>query len=67
MRKVYCDHCGKDITHASVNELDYDDCFLLNDKRIGHGCELCDACYEERARLHAELDATFLHVEGQNA
>lgn len=63
MRKIYCDHCGKDITHEWANTLDIDDCFLLSEKRIGHGFELCDNCWEERQRLHAQLDADFLHVK----
>ena len=65
MRKVFCDHCGRDITHESVSELDFDDCFMLDEIRIGHGCELCDGCWEERQRLHAQLDADFLHIPMQ--
>ena len=66
MRKIYCDHCGKDITHELANTLDFDNCFTLDEKRIGYGCELCDNCWEERQRLHAKLDADFLHVNAQN-
>lgn len=66
MRKIFCDHCGKDITHEWANTLDIDDCFLLGEKRIGHGCELCNGCWDERQRLHAQLDADFLHVNVQN-
>lgn len=66
MLKVICDHCGKDITHEQTNTLDVDNCFLLGEKWIGNGCELCNNCWEERKRLHARLDADFLHVVMQN-
>ena len=66
MRKVICDHCGKDITHEQTNMLNIDNCFLLGEEWIGHGCELCDGCWEERERLHAQLDADFFHAVTQN-
>lgn len=66
MRKIFCDHCGKDITREPVSELSIDDCFLLGEKWIGHGCELCTNCWKKRERLHAQLDADFLHVNVQN-
>lgn len=67
MRKIFCDHCGKDITREPVSELSIDDCFTLDEKWISYGFELCNNCWEERQRLHARLDADFLHVNVQNA
>ena len=66
MRKIYCDHCGRDITHDTTNTLDHDDCHYLFDKSVyvGRGCELCDDCYAEREVLHAQLDLEFLHLMG---
>ena len=68
MRLVFCDHCGKDITKSPKNEIGTDDCFTVRDEDgeiwfVGYGCELCDDCWDERIRLHAELDKIFLNLE----
>ena len=64
LRKVYCDHCGCDITNKRINDLTWEDCFSLDGNLIGDGAELCDECYNERERLHAKLDFRFLKMGG---
>ena len=63
MIRYYCDHCG-DVLTGAYNELDYDDTFMdpTTYRHLGIDCLLCDECYEERERLHLELDKQFLHL-----
>ena len=68
MRKIFCDHCGKDITYLPMNEMMTDDCFTERDEDggiwfVGYRCELCNDCWDERHRLHVELDKKFLNLE----
>lgn len=67
MRKIICDHCGKDISGVSFSTLDTSDCYSYLQRHIGFGCDLCDDCWNERKKKHAELDMEFLHLSlGRN-
>lgn len=67
MKKIFCDHCGKDITEGTVNELSIEECHLdyNKDLYVGVNCELCDDCYIEREQALADFDRVFLKLEGK--
>ena len=64
MRKVFCDHCLKEIKGAEINEMGIEDCFFDNESRmfVGHGCTLCGDCWKERRQAHINLDMRFLNL-----
>lgn len=65
MRKIYCDHCGKEITGNDINELTTDDCFYDTSSKefVGCGYTLCGECWNERYDAHIQLDKIFLNIE----
>lgn len=67
MTKIFCDHCGREITELPCTEIR--DGYLpegpFKREKIGVGKVLCDDCAELRNELHAELDRYFL-VENVN-
>ena len=64
MRKIYCDHCGKEIKGIEINELTCDDCYYDYEtcKFVGYGYALCEKCWSERHRAHINLDMKFLNM-----
>lgn len=62
MSEYKCAHCGKDASPA--NRLWMSECFYDDDTAqwVGHGEPLCVKCWEERMRLHAQLDKEFFKV-----
>lgn len=64
MRKTFCDHCGKELAGAEINELKCDDCFFDDEieEFVGAGYTLCEKCWEERERAHINFDMNFLNM-----
>lgn len=63
MRKVFCDHCGKELDASNHNTLDAINCFELENHVIGVNSDLCNECYIKREKLHARVDKMFLHIK----
>ena len=64
MRKCFCDHCGREIKGAEINELSVDDCFFDVENRefVGAGYTLCEKCWDERIQEHIYFDMKFLNL-----
>lgn len=62
--KIFCDHCGKEINGAEINELSVEDCHYNHETKefVGLGCTLCGKCWEERKEAHINLDMKFLRL-----
>lgn len=62
--KKYCAHCGASVEGRGCITLDFGDTFYDSRKfkHVGVGEVLCVNCADSRARLHAELDMDFLHI-----
>ncbi len=63
--KIFCDHCGREITDGQICELDWDDCFYdhRTEECVGVSYVLCEKCFDERQQAHINLDRVFLNIE----
>lgn len=64
MIKYFCDHCGKELGPNNTVELwNEDTLFFYDGDFIGKDNILCNDCYDERIRLHIDLDRSFFNAE----
>ena len=65
MIKIFCDHCGEEITR-NANELDGEDLFWDGHGFVGMGSHLCEDCYDLRTQKLIEFDRKFLNLDGDS-
>lgn len=62
MLKVFCDHCGEEISRNEI-ELNEEDLFWDGRGFVGMGAHLCEDCYDLRTQALIEFDRKFLNLE----